>query len=244
MPLNDADLHRTLGARPFKFYPQVESTQDIAFAWLRDGAPVGAVVVADEQISGRGRQGHGWHNPPGVAIALSVILKPPVNAIPQITMLGALAIVDVLQAHGASDVGVKWPNDVKLNGKKVCGILPESEWDGDRLRGVVLGMGINVRVDFADTPLADIAISIEPALNVDIDRAQLVADVLERITQRSTMLGTSTLFKAWRSRLITLGQQVTIGEISGVAESVEEDGALIIRGADDTLHRVVAGDLT
>lgn len=244
MTLTQESLDNTLGSRPHQFYEQVGSTQDIAFDWLKNGAVAGAVVIADEQIGGRGRQGRGWHNPPGQAIALSIILKPHRSQLSQITMLGALAISDVLTDLGAGDVGIKWPNDVLLNGKKVCGVLPEAYWEGDSLRGVVLGMGINVRVDFAGTELAERAISIETALGKSVDRTQFVADLLARLDHWRDFLGTNDLLRIWKSRLISLGKPATVGDVSGIAESVDEEGALLIRTADGSLQRVVAGELT
>lgn len=243
----EAQLKALLGDRPFKYFVQVESTQDIAFTWLRDGAESGSVVVADEQVKGRGRGQHDWTTPLKSAIAMSVILHPPIDSLHQVTMLGALAIYDVLVELGVEDVGIKWPNDVKLMGKKVCGILPESEWDGEQLKGVVLGMGVNVRVDFAQTDLADIAISIEPTLGKPIDRAELIHQLLGRIDYWVERLGTEAIFEAWRDRLSTLGQQVTItsnGEtIMGKAEAVDMQGALLVRMAYGGLKRVIAGDV-
>src|SRR5690606_4117303 len=131
-----------------RFYERADSTNDLALAWLREGAPIGAVVIADEQLKGRGRKGRVWHTPPGVALAVSVVLRPPVDALHQVGMVGALAIADVCQQHVPDDVAIKWPNDVQVGGRKVSGILPETAWEADRLLGVVLGMGLNVRVDF------------------------------------------------------------------------------------------------
>lgn len=243
----ETQLKELLQDRQFKYFAQVESTQDIAFTWLRNGAKVGAVVIADEQIKGRGRGQHDWTTPPKSAIAMSVILHPSLDTLHQITMLGALAIYDTLVALGADDVGIKWPNDVQLQGKKVCGILPESEWDGERLKGVVLGMGVNVRVDFGQTELADIAISIEPALGKPIDRAELIQQLLARIDYWVEQLGTEVIFNMWRDRLTTLGQAVTVnsqGEIvTGKAESVDAQGALLVRTAYGGLKRVIAGDI-
>ena len=240
-------LHLLISPRPFKYFDQVESTQDIAFEWLRDGADVGSVVIADEQIKGRGRGKHDWVTPPNTAIAMSVILHPEVEVLHQITMMGALAIYDILKSYGADDVGIKWPNDVLLKGKKVCGILPESEWAGEELKGVVLGMGINVRVDFAQSELEDRAISIEPEIGKPIDRSQLVVQLLDRIDYWYDRLGTDELFEAWRDRLVTLGQDVAInshGEaVSGKAESVDSQGAILVRTSYGELKRVVAGDI-
>lgn len=246
--LDQTTLHKRFAPRPFRFYPQIDSTNDTALQWLREGAPAGAFVLADEQLKGRGRKGRYWHTPPGVALALSVILRPPPTALHQVTMLGALAIAETLQTLGAAEVGVKWANDVLLNGRKVSGVLSEAAWDhNSQLIGVVLGMGINVRVDFSGTDLADKAVSIEPALGIPINRVDVLAALLQRIDFWTAQLGSITLLKAWRGRLVTPGKRVSIalenGVIEGVAQGVDDKGALLVRGDDGLLHRIVAGDL-
>lgn len=247
MSLTNSRLKQVLASRPFQFFPRIDSTQNIALEWLREGASSGAVVIADEQMMGRGRHGRTWHTPPGMALAVSIILHPTMEVLPQVTMLGALAIAETLDGLGAADVGIKWPNDVQLHGKKVSGVLPEAVWEGDQLRGVVLGIGINVRADFTDTELARTAISIEPALGIKIDRAELLVALLARIDYWSMQLGTMALFTSWKNRLNMLGQPITMmdvnGLIKGIAEEVDLQGALLIRATDRTLHRVIAGDV-
>jgi BirA family transcriptional regulator, biotin operon repressor / biotin---[acetyl-CoA-carboxylase] ligase len=240
-------LHTLLAPRPLRFFEQVDSTNDVARAWLNEGVASGAVVIADEQHKGRGRMGRTWHTPPGVALAISMILKPPVNTLSQVSMLGALAIAELCEYTGLDQVGIKWPNDVQVNGRKVSGVLPEAVWDGDQLLGVILGMGINIRLDFADTELADTAVSIEPALGKPVDRAELAAYLLERVDFWFAKLGQPTLFSAWKKRLTTLGNTVTVTHLNstlhGVAEAVDESGALLIKIADGTQQWVRAGDI-
>ncbi|MBC7870458.1 MAG: biotin--[acetyl-CoA-carboxylase] ligase [Chitinophagaceae bacterium] len=247
MLLTTPQLRQLIPSRAFQFFHRIDSTQNYALQWLRDGAPSGAVVIADEQVMGRGRHGRTWHTPPGVALALSIILRPTIDALPHVTMLGALAIAETLDGLGATDVGIKWPNDVHLNSKKVSGVLPEAVWEGDQLRGVVLGIGINVRVDFTDTELERSAISIEPALGIRIDRADLLVALLARIDAWAMKLGTIELYNGWKSRLNVLGQPMTMmdvnGLVKGTAEDIDPQGALLVRAADGTVHRVIAGDV-
>jgi BirA family transcriptional regulator, biotin operon repressor / biotin---[acetyl-CoA-carboxylase] ligase len=246
--LSQERLCAALGERPYQYFEQVESTQDVALEWLRAGAESGAVVIADEQLAGRGRQGRSWHTPPGVALALSIILRPPPEALSQMTMLGALSVAGLLDELGAGDrVEVKWPNDVQLSGRKVCGVLPEAVWEGEQLAGVVLGIGLNVRVDFTGTELETLATSIEPALSLRCDRAELAARLLRQLDSWSARLGTTEVFLAWRARLAMLGKQVSVSSgsasITGLAESVDEQGALYVRSSDGQVMRVVAGDI-
>jgi BirA family transcriptional regulator, biotin operon repressor / biotin---[acetyl-CoA-carboxylase] ligase len=245
--LSQQRLETRLSNHPFRFFPQVDSTNDLAREWLLHGAAQGAAVIADEQVKGRGRKGRYWHTPPGVALAVSVILRPRPDALHQITMLGALAIASTLTALGAVDVGIKWPNDVLLKGRKVSGVLVEAAWDNDQLRGVVLGMGVNIRVDFTDTDLEQTAISIEPALGHPVDRADVLARLLHHVDTWTAKLGTTELFETWRSKLVTIGCPIIVhtpnGDISGTAEEVDREGALFVRDASHALQRIVAGDI-
>ena len=162
-------------------------------------------------------------------------------------MLGALAICDMLDHLGIEPVSIKWPNDVQVNGKKVSGVLPEVLWEGARLTGVVLGMGINVRIDFSSTDFADFAISIEPALGRPVQRLDLLKILLARVDYWFARLGTDELFETWKRRLMTLGQTVKVESeghvIRGVAQSVDSMGALIVCDNDSKSHRILAGDV-
>lgn len=244
MNLTEDRILARLVSRPVRYYPQIESTNDTALKWLSGGAPAGAVVVADEQVQGRGRLGRTWFTPPGAALIVSVVLRPRVAQLGRITMLGAVAISELLENLGAADVGIKWPNDVQLNKRKVCGVLPEVIWRGSELLGVVLGMGLNVRIDFSGTDLAEKAISIEPALGRSVDRLDLLTFLLARIDFWSANLSAQSLFDAWNRRLNTLGKTVAFESgVSGIAESVNPEGALLVRDAGGVLHTVLAGDV-
>lgn len=247
MELSQQRLDVALQSRAVRFYPQADSTNDLALAWLRDGAASGSVVIADEQLRGRGRKGRTWHTPPGVALAVSVILHPPVTALHQVSMLGALVICELAESLNVPDVAIKWPNDVQINGRKVSGVLPEIAWDGERLLGVVLGMGVNVRVDFSGTEVAQTAVSLETALGQPLDRAQLLAFILRRVDVWSARWGSVALLDAWKSRLNTVGQVVTVmgeaGNIHGTAQAVDASGALLVRDDHGAIQRVMAGDI-
>jgi BirA family biotin operon repressor/biotin-[acetyl-CoA-carboxylase] ligase len=256
-PLTDSDLRRRLYPRSLRYFDSLDSTMDEAQTWLRSSddrqSLNGAVVIADEQRRGRGRLGRTWHTPPGVALALSVILRPPTESLHQITMLGALAICDLLFELSAEDdkpqIGIKWANDVLLNGRKVSGVLSEAVWDSETqaLLGVVLGMGVNIRVTFDDATLAQRATSIEPEYGQNFHRAELIERLMKQIDHWTVQLGSERLFEAWRSRLVTLGLPVTVtlpdGIVTGIAEDVEPSGALWLRRNDGARQRIIAGDL-
>ena len=227
----------------FRYYDSVDSTNDIAMQWLRDGAESGSVVIADEQRKGRGRKGRFWHTPTGVALAISVILKPEQSQAHRVSMIGALAVYDLCVEFGAKDVGIKWPNDVQINGKKISGILPEAAWENDRLHGVILGMGVNVRVRFVDE-IADTAINLEDAVGKPLNRSELVGILMQRINYWVGRMGDDELFDTWSARLNTIGQRVEVEGIVGQAQAVDVSGALLIKVADGSIKTMMAGDVS
>jgi len=235
-----------LGDRPHEFYDSIASSSDRALALLEKGVPSGTVVIADQQTSGRGRLGRAWLSPPGAALMLSVVLHPPANAMSDVGMMAALAVVETIAAMGATGAGIKWPNDVQIGGRKVCGVLPESTWQGERRIGAIVGIGINVRVDFAGSPLADSAISLEDVVGA-VDRTAFLVNLLARIDHWSALLGSDAIFTAWRGRLNMIGRAVTVhtptGVIIGTADRVERDGTLWVADAEGALQRMIAGDI-
>jgi BirA family biotin operon repressor/biotin-[acetyl-CoA-carboxylase] ligase len=245
--LSEARLRETLGTRAFQFYSQIGSTNDEALAWLANSAPNGSVIVADEQIKGRGRLGRSWFAPPGTALMFSYLLRPLAEELTCVGMAGALAVCETVAAFEPSlAVGIKWPNDVQIGGRKLCGVLPEAAWQGEQLVGVALGIGVNIRIDFSDSSFAETAVSLE-TVSRSLARAELLASLLERLDYWSARLASDELFEAWRSRLVTLGQQVSVNSngatISGTAKDVERSGALIIDDNRGALRRVIAGDI-
>ncbi len=247
MTLNENELVERLHPRSVRYFSQIGSTNDVARDWISSGTVTGSVVVANEQVKGKGRLGRVWHTPAGTALIVSVILHPRVEDLPQITMLGALAIYDMVKHLGIESVGIKWPNDVQINGLKVSGILPEAVWENEKLVGVVLGMGINVRIDFTNTELVDKAISIETVLGQQVKRLDLLVDLLAGVDNWSQRLGSDELFDTWKNRLVTLGQSVHVKtfdkEVIGLAQDVDRDGALLVCREDGQIERVIAGDI-
>lgn len=229
--------------QPFQYYDSVDSTNDLAKQWLQDGASSGSVIIADEQKKGRGRKGRTWYTPPNVAIAMSVILKPHSDNLARINIIGALSVFDLAEHVGCNNVGIKWPNDVQINGKKVSGILPEVVWTGDKLTGIILGMGINVRNDFSDTEIVDKATTLEAESGKPLNRAELVAYLLERIDMWYERINADALFITWKHRLNMLGHHVQVEGLEGVAVDVEPDGALLVQDDSGQLQRVFAGDV-
>jgi BirA family transcriptional regulator, biotin operon repressor / biotin---[acetyl-CoA-carboxylase] ligase len=247
--LTDERLRDALWPRPFRFYERVGSTNDIAAGWARENAPNGAVVIAEEQLSGRGRFERTWVAPPGSGLLFSVILRPRLTPerLSRVTMLGAVSLIEALRL--TDELSLKWPNDVLLRGRKLAGILPEASWNGDQLAFVVLGIGLNVHTDFAGSPLEQTATSLAAVIQRPIDRPTLLAEILRRVDYWSQRAAAPELWEAWRSHLGTLGQpvQVTFTDgqtIMGKASDVDEDGALQLVDRDGAIHRLLAGEVT
>lgn len=240
-----------LKERPYRYFERIGSTQDAALSWAQAGAPEGAVVIANEQTAGRGRYDREWLAAPGTALLMSLITRPaiPPESLPRVTLMGAVALAQVLEEFGLKP-GIKWPNDVQLGGRKVAGILAEAVWSGDVLGAVVLGLGINVRQGALaeDQARAFQATTIEVALGREVSRAEVLSRLLARLDDWRARLLDPALLDMWRSHSVTLGRDVTVssGEETwtGVAEAVDEQGALLLRLEDGHYHRILAGDVT
>ncbi|HEX9103500.1 MAG TPA: biotin--[acetyl-CoA-carboxylase] ligase [Polyangia bacterium] len=238
--------------RAWRHLVRVESTNDEAAAWARAGAPAGAVVVADEQTRGRGRLGRRWHSPPGASLYLSAVLRPPLppHRVPPLTLAAGVAVAEALVSFDVVPA-LKWPNDVQLDGKKVAGILTEMSADFDRVHHVVVGIGVNLNVPAFPDELAAIATSLLLARGAEVARADFAAVLcarLEHWCDRFVADGAAPVVAAWKQHARFLGRrvQVTAGRdrMDGVAEELEDDGALRLRLDDGSAVRVVAGELT
>jgi len=250
--LTNATLGNLLGKRPFRCYDVVASTQDVARNWaLTDPTlPTGAAVIAEQQTAGRGRQGRAWISPPGASLMCSVVVRPtvPGEQIGRLTMAGGIAVAETLTPHLPGRVRLKWPNDVLIEGRKISGILSEATWLGDHLEAVIVGIGVNVRNDFRSTELEQRATCLETELGRGVDRRPLLADLLRRLDHWAERLDDPALVEAWRGWLGTLGRRVTVypqlgAAYEGVAEAVDEDGALWVRTDAGLRQRVIAADV-
>jgi len=231
------------------YYPTLTSTMDVARSEAQQGAAEGTTIVADEQTAGRGRLKRIWMSPRG-SVALSVILYPAVAYLPYLTMLASLSVVHTIEAVTGLKAEVKWPNDVLINGKKVCGILVESDVRRNVVGYAIIGIGLNVNLRLADFP--DI-LPIATSLSDELGRSVLRLDVVRRLLVDMERLYLSlpageSVYEEWRDKLVTLGRDVSVTSgkttYNGIAESVARDGSLWLRRSDGSLTRVVAGDVT
>ncbi len=239
--------------REIRHFETTGSTQDVARQLAEEGAPEGTVVVAEEQRSPRGRLGRAYHTPRG-GLWFSLLLRPR-KAPEEVICLSLLTAVGV---HRAIEIVtglrplVRWPNDLLIDARKVAGILVEMASEQDVLRYVVVGIGVNVNLGERDFPedLRPIAVSLRQALGRDVPRVQLLQRVLKEMeTAYDTYLreGARSVLDAWKALPTILGQPVTVEspwEIwRGVAEDLDDEGALLVRTDEGELRRVLAGDV-
>jgi len=227
---------------------EVDSTQAVARELADTRAPEGTVVTAEHQRAGRGRGGRSWLDRPGENLLLSVILRPPVQAaeVPQLALLAAVAVAEAVEEVTGLAPGVKWPNDLVLDERKLAGILTEAASDGNAVSRVILGIGINVNQREFPIDLATRATSLALARGVPVDRRVLRDAVLSRLERWYDIYvdhGFKPLYPEWCRRAVTLGRSVRAGAIGGTAVALDLDGALLIRDGDGRTHRVVAGEV-
>jgi BirA family biotin operon repressor/biotin-[acetyl-CoA-carboxylase] ligase len=245
--LNTHDLGQTLHCSE-----ELPSTNDRARELADAGAAHGEVVVAECQTAGRGRRGRAWASPAGRNLYLSVILRPslPPQRAPELTLVASVAACDACRKAGV-EVGIKWPNDLLVGGRKVAGILTELSAEPDLVHWVVLGIGVNLNSGSGDFPaeLRGLATSLSIERGQPVPRALFGAALLSELEQwldRHAAEGFGPIREAWRERSVTLGREVRVeadgGEIAGVAEDIDESGALLVRGRSG-LVRVVSGDV-
>ncbi len=251
--LSPADISRNLKTdfigKKVIAYPSLSSTNDIAKREAKKGAREGTVILAEEQTAGRGRLKRAWLSPKG-SIALSIILHPTPTQLPYLIMVASLAVARCIEKVGGLETQIKWPNDVLIKGKKVCGILIESDVRGSAVDYAVIGIGINVNLKPADFPeIAATATSLAQELGREISRREMIRCLLEEAENLYLALPEGdSVFREWRDRLVTLGKEVGLisGKTSykGVAESVASDGSLLLRQPDGNLIKIVAGDVS
>jgi BirA family biotin operon repressor/biotin-[acetyl-CoA-carboxylase] ligase len=227
--------------RPYLWSESCRSTQEE----LGDpGLPEGAVAVTEHQTVGRGRGGRSWEDAPGTALLLSVLLRPPEStAVPQLSLVSALAVAEAVGATAALDTRVKWPNDVLADGRKLAGILLES-----REGAVVCGIGVNVGQTEEVLPreARSPAASLRTLTGRAHDRAELLVTLLERLEACYDAWladGLAPLLPELERRDALRGRDVRVGELEGVAAGIAPDGRVRVTRADGTTVLVASGEV-
>jgi BirA family biotin operon repressor/biotin-[acetyl-CoA-carboxylase] ligase len=266
-----AGLRTRFIAQTIHYWPSVGSTNDELKRLAEGGAPEGALAITDEQLAGRGRLERRWMAPFGSSLLMSLLFRPTFLAstqAQQLTMVCSLAVADAVANVTGLQPALKWPNDLLLEGKKLGGVLTElgfshtvdtgqgQDYETTRLSWVIVGVGLNVNADFTsptarrDWPaLADTAISLAMVLGRPVSRLSLLQSYLTGVeTRYEAMRAADSPYQEWVERLATLGQQVAVttpdGVYQGVAEEVDETGALLLRQLGGQVVRIFTGDVT
>jgi BirA family transcriptional regulator, biotin operon repressor / biotin---[acetyl-CoA-carboxylase] ligase len=228
---------------PLSAVEETDSTNDDALAAARSGAPHGATFLAESQRRGRGRRGRSWLSPPGENLLFSLVLRPGLEPerVSSLTLVVGLAVREAVSLRTRAEVRVKWPNDVIVAGKKLAGILVESQLVAGRIDAVVAGIGINVGRVAAE--VSDLATSLGELGCAERGREALLCDVfaaLEVRLETHARAGISALLDELRTHDALAGQQIRVDTVTGIARGFDATGALLI---DDgtSLRPIVSG---
>lgn len=238
---------KTMGQTIY-FYEETDTTNNRARELALEGAPEGTLVVAEKQTAGRGRRGKVWESPLGTGIWMSLVLRPQIMPAEAsvLTLLCGLATAEAIEAETGLSAGIKWPNDILINGKKAVGILTEMDCEMSEVHFVIPGIGINVNTASFPPEIAEIATSLYLECGKTVSRRRLVHKVLERLEEHyETFLRTGSfaaMLEDYRKLCITLGKEVhVLGREPFFAEALDitSEGELLVRRADNGKEEVV-----
>ena len=268
--LRDGLYTRVVGKR-IAYFRHISSTMDEAVRRAQEGVEEGMVVLAGEQTAGRGRLGRTWVSEPG-NLYLSIVLRPSLHVLQYLSLLSSVAVLRGIRKTTGLEPTIKWPNDLRLSGKKVCGILVENTLQDNTVQYAIVGIGINVSAaPSASHELVSIATSLNGELGREVDQEILLKNLLHEMDNLylplrphsspavklagddvtdPTMLQPSLdrVVNEWRGHLETLGTHVKVrwhdDLYTGIAEDVDKVGNLILRQCDGTLVTLPAGEVT
>lgn len=236
--------------RQVAYYPSTGSTMDIAKQLAHEGAPEGTIVIVDEQSAGKGRLRRSWVAPPGSSILLTILLRPRFTDLPMLTIAASLAVARAIEDTTDLTTKIKWPNDVLIAGRKVAGILLESDVRGESVEYTTVGIGLNVNFDANSFPeIASRATSLMTEVGKPVSRLLVLRSLLENFEAYYLSIRRGDpIHLEWKQRLETIGRWIRVTGVDhveeGYAESVDEHGRLLLRHADGTTAQILAGDVT
>jgi len=258
--LHADDLLARLGktkviGRDIRVFEETTSANDVIEKLARDGVKEGVVVFAESQTKGRGRLGRKWMSPTHKGLWFSILLRPELSPqeTTQLTVASATALRRAIKNVAGISAEIKWPNDLLIGGKKVVGILTEMSAEVDRVRHVILGIGVDVNQDAAEFPaeLRKIATSLKAESGAEICRAELATEILRELDfDYARICGGkfAQLADEWEAGCLTIGKNVSVQmgarQIRGRAEALDDDGALLVRTEHGLLECIIGGDVT
>ena len=235
--------------QPLYFYPETDTTNDRIRELALEGAPEGTLAVAELQTAGRGRRGRAWQAPAESGIWMSLLLRPdiPPAQASVLTLLAGIALTEAIEDVTGMEVGIKWPNDILLNGRKLVGILTEMDCDMEKIHSVTVGMGINVNTKEFPADLKEIATSLYLELDQEYDRTELVAQAMAHFEALyEEFLAAGGVFapfkERYRRKCLNIGREVrVIGRETypAMALDITPEGELIVKRKDNGAEEVV-----
>ena len=248
-------LDTKIVGREILSYKKVGSTNDVAYELAEKGMREGTVIISEEQTAGKGRHGRKWLSPPKGGIYLSCILRPGIvpTEIPRITLLGAVAVAKAVRKASGLPAMIKWPNDILVNSRKVCGILTEMKAEQDRVHFIVVGIGINVNTKAKYLPRGASSVKEElcrSKLEREVSRIELTRNILEFIEEDYFVMkekGFKPIMEEWRHLSAILGSRIRVvlqnRSFEGQAYDIDDTGALLVRRDAGVMERVSSGDV-
>lgn len=236
-------------------YKKVDSTNDVAYSLAEKGMKEGTVIFAEEQARGKGRLGREWVSPPKGGIYMSCILRPDIapTEIPRITLLAAVAVARAVREFTGLAPLIKWPNDILLGSKKVCGILTEMKADQDSVNFIILGIGVNVNTKKDDMPKVGTSLSEELSRSGNdepLSRIELARKIIEKLDEEYAALkknGFSPIIDQWKALSNIMGARVKVvthkRTFEGQAHDIDQDGSLVVRSVRGIMEKVSSGDV-
>jgi BirA family biotin operon repressor/biotin-[acetyl-CoA-carboxylase] ligase len=241
-----------IGRKMIHFF-RTESTNDAALKLASEGSPHGTVVLAEEQTAGRGRFGRTWYSERSSGIYCSILLRPPLppSAAPVLTLMAGLAAHHAVSGVTGLPVDIRWPNDLLLNGRKVCGVLTEMSAEVDRLHAVVVGIGINVNHRAMPAEIKEIASSLRMESGKPYVRANILISLLKELERCYRLLldeGSAAIAQSWaRASSYAAGKRIRVvsnsGEFCATTEGLEASGALRVVREDGRRESLVSGEI-
>ncbi len=263
--VNSFELVHGLKAKVFGrnvvHFSEVDSTNNYAKKIVLEGCEEGTIVTADYQTCGRGRLGRRWDSSDKKGVWMSLVLRPniPFEEIQIITLAASVAVVKALKEVADVETGIKWPNDIIIGGKKVCGILVEMNMEIDRINFLVLGIGLNVNQQADDFPeditdkATSLRISLEQSSGIKkpLIRSEFIRAIVlkfEEIYDKVICGGYEEIISEWKKYSVTLGKEVSMTykdkQCTGIAEGITKEGKLIVRCTDGTVKEVLSGEVS
>ena len=238
--------------RQIHYFHSIDSTQFKAHELAKEGVPHGTVIIADQQKGGKGRMGRPWHSPAGTGIWMSIILRPelPLYRCPQLTLITAVAVVQAIREATGVRAEIKWPNDILVKQKKICGILTELNAETDHINYLIIGIGMNVNAENFPIELRDIATSLRIQTGENVKRIPLIQRILEnleKLYQLYLEYGFSPIKSLWEAHADTIGKRVVLrqphGSLEGLAVGINEEGILLVRKDNGEIEKVYSADI-